>query len=261
MILWMIASALAEPEVAPEAPPVPDLVESFGGGVTMNWTKMSLRVTASAEGRGVNSSQKTVEQQARLSAEPALAAAMMKVQVDAQNTCGDLLEEPSYQGPLQARLARWSVVETRYFSSGRIEIDGELPVREVLIPWTIEHAQASPPVGQKPETTGVVVDARGLGVSPACSPKLLTEKGEVLYDGALWVDTANSRLPVIYVPAPTHADVARAGEHPSLFKAAQTRGVDLVLSEADVRRFREDFGGTRLLGEGTVVLVVDAENL
>jgi len=261
-MIWWMAWALAEPTLEETPPPpVPDVVESLGGGVTINWTTMSLRVSAEAHGRGVDSSQKTVEQQARSLAEPALSAAIGQVQVDAQNTCGDLMEEKAYRLPIQARLARWSVVEARYYSSGKIEIDGELPLREVLIPWTIEHAKAPPPLGEKPDTTGVVVDARGLGVKPAFSPKLLSEKGEVLYDGGLWVDVGHTALPVVYVSSELHPAVSRAGEHPLSLKAASARGVDLVLADGDVRRFQQEFKGTRLLGEGRVILVVDPENL
>ena len=91
-----------------------------------------------------------------------------------------------------------------YLSDGSIEITLEMPlfgpsrtVSSVIVPEQIQAAALKPAPrvqvdsARTPDTsgiiTGLVIDARGLGVRPAMSPKIITRDGREVY-GSAYVD-------------------------------------------------------------------------
>ncbi len=119
---------------------------------------------------------------------------------------------------VQGALRGFRIVDTRYMSSGDVEVDVEIPltgvVFDALLPKEFGGGvlltggqQLCPVCGQQwpdgkpvPATvkliqtggteatdaadaifTGLIVDARGLGVRPAMAPKIINENGEEVY--------------------------------------------------------------------------------
>jgi hypothetical protein len=101
------------------------------------------------------------------------------------------------------------------------------------------------------------VDARGIPANPAFAPQLVTRSGEVLFDGSTWASIAVETSPVVYVDDPAHPAAARAGPSPLFLRAVGQRGCDIEVSDADLPRWRDEVEGTRLIGEGRVVVVLD----
>ena len=158
-------------------------------------------------------------------------------------------------------MGHWRVVETRYFTSGRVELVGELDLTEWLRPYATRVASAPPDApNETMRSTGIVVDARHLDLVPSYAPRLIDSQGRVVYDlAALSKDVASIRMPVLWVSDPADSGVvARVGESPALMVADKVEGEhDLVLTSRDAARIRVLEGGTSLLQSAPVVIVVN----
>lgn len=110
------------------------------------------------------------------------------------------------------------VVDTRYMSTGDVEVDVEVPITGVLMdavlpqsfgggmlqtggqllcptcgqPWPagkpvppgvtlIQTGQGAAPAGVNTTYSGLVIDGRGLGLRPAMAPRVVDEKGDEVY--------------------------------------------------------------------------------
>ncbi|MFT7520403.1 MAG: hypothetical protein ACI9MC_002548 [Kiritimatiellia bacterium] len=251
-VLMLCISLAAEPVGEPA-----DVRVSLSSGASMNWTTMALEARSSKHGSGVAGRQQSSEQMARSALGPSLQTGIVEVMVSEGVHIADLQQDDALGGRLRNRVKLWAVSEARYYASGNVELLGELSVREYLKPWTLTVATRRPEMPVISEYTGVLLDARGLGVSPAFSPRILDEQGGVLYDGTLWTDAALDAVPVVYVGDLAHRAAARAGEHPMVFKVSRASGCDLVLDAADAEVYRRHLSGSVVVGEGRLVVVID----
>lgn len=237
---------------------LPDVVEEVRAGVSVNWTRLVVHADAGARGYGVGNTQQAVEQDVRAALGPAVLQGAREVRLDNRNAIGDLevLDRPVWE-QVRSRFDGWTVVEARYYTSGKVELTAELSLQELLKPWSLQRAVAAPD-GRQPSYTGLLVDARGLPSTPAIAPRLIDADGRVLWDPQLWEAEALQVLPVAYVPDPAHpVATERVGTDPLIVVAERARGADLVLTADDTTRFRTGLRGARILGEGRVVVVVD----
>jgi hypothetical protein len=248
----LMGPALAE---SIEGEPV-DIREELSRDIAINWTRLTVEVTSGARGWGVTATSKALEHTARKKIGPDITWGAHRVQVAADLTVDDLCREPELGDAVQARIERWIVSEARYYTSGRVQLTGELSLQELLKPWALSVARLAPEQEGRRGYTGLVVDARGTGVTPSYAPRILHED-EVLYAGTLWDDVALFQTPVVYVPDPAHPAAARAGDKPLVLQADRAAGTDLVVGSEDFIRFRTGFHDSRVLGDGSVVVVVD----
>jgi len=233
-----------------------DIRQELSREVAINWTRLTVEVTAGARGWGVTATTKALEHNARQKIGPDIVWGARRVQVTADLTVDDLRRDPQLSTAVEARMERWVVSEARYYTSGRVELTAELSLQELLKPWALSVAQLAPDEEGRHGFTGLIVDARGTGATPAYAPRILHDD-EVLYTGAMWDDVALFQTPVVYVPDPAHPAAARAGEKPLVLRAVDAVDTDLVIGDEDFIRFRTGFHESRVLGEGTVVVVVD----
>jgi hypothetical protein len=128
--------------------------------------------------------------------------------------------------------------------------------------------------------TGLVIDARGLGVKPACFPTVLDEKGEVIYGPAL-VDRATVQKDgmVHYVAASREVDLSqlfgerayvvrpvqlappsREGKRPLKIKGLDKAGAlkaNIIVSSEDAQKIKNDAHLSMALKRSRVVVVTD----
>lgn len=251
--LWAMLTLATAQEGEPA-----DVRQPLAAGAVINWTTLVLEVEATGRG-GATESNRAVEELARRDADAGVRQGVPRIQVSFDRTVGDLQRVPEFSGALKARSARWWAAETRYHTSGRVEVDARLSLHELLKPYTLATAKPYE-AGDEPQPrfTGVVVDARGTQAEPAWSPGILSATGEVLYEGVVWEEVAVEVAPVIYVSDPAHPAAARAGDDPIFLRADGAEGARVVLTPEDSQRFRTTLGHARLLGEGKLVIVVDA---
>ncbi len=232
-------------------------------GATIDWTSMRLSIEDQAQPTpGSHTQAQVVEQQARGKLGPRVLEAAGQVRLDADARVRDLIEAQTRLGEhLGQESSSWHVAEARYYTSGRVEITGQLDLGAWLRP--VAYARASddePPQGENSRFTGVVVDARGLDAQGALAPRVLSSTGQVLYAiEHVHKAVSRKRMPVQYVTDPADPlAYERAGDNPLLLRAVQVESeVDLVLSPEDSVRLQTVSRDVHLLTDALVVLVLD----
>lgn len=228
----------------------------------IDWT--SLRLLASAEGvpsSGVLVNLEALEGDARQRLGPRMLAMARRVRVSAELTAADLLDARDLVADrIDDNLMLWEVFEVRYYMSGGVEMEGALPLQAWMRPALVSLAKGKDrTTPATAPTSGLVVDARGLDVSPALSPRLQGPTGDPLYSVAtMTVLAASQRTPVVYVTDP--ADIAaskRAGIQPLFVRARSVNAsTDLVLDAEDAARVAAAAAESPFLLQGNVVVVV-----
>lgn len=169
------------------------------------------------------------------------------------------------------------IVDTRYMSTGDIEVDVEVPLSsfyEILseLPGGLPPAgtqggstpQGYPAPGspQSPVYTGLVVDASGLGARPALAPKIVDETGNEVYGtGYVSRDYAVQVGVVGYEKDLTRArSNERVTGNPLVFKAIGVSGAnktDIVISNQDAQVIRSAAANLNFLQQCKVMIVLD----
>lgn len=239
------------------------VVETLDGG-RIDWT--AGRLLASAEGEHTTGAMRDVEAMegnARHRLGPQMLELAREVRISSELDAGDLLDAGDpVADRLDANLALWEVYETRYFASGKLEMDGALALQPWLRPALTAGAKGKDrPAGSGTGgTSGIVLDARGVkGIKPAVAPRIVDQAGSELYSLAtLTVYAASQRGPVVYVTDPADpAGVRRAGETPLVVTVSGVQGgCDLVLSATEAIQVRQAAEASPFLLNGQVVVVV-----
>jgi len=249
------------------ATPGHSVVQELSGG-RLDWTRAVLTVEAAAVPHAVNGgSLKATEQEARLKLVATVKSLAREIPVDSGRRCIDLMAEGDAAGSaledgLQEGRGHWRVVETRYHSSGRVELVAELSLVEWIRPALVGAGLGLEPTAHPGTSTGVLVDARSLEIQPVFAPRLLAPDGQVLYEvGSLSASRSMSRAPVLWIRDPVAPGLAkRVGGSPLVVVADRVeRGSDLVLSPRDAARMRAIAASADLLSSAPVAVVIDAD--
>jgi hypothetical protein len=205
--------------------------------------------------------------QARLGAERAalldamrnLLAQVKGVQINAEKKMDDAMKDDKIKARVEGLLRGYKVVGKRYFSDGGVEIDLEVPVAlltEVFDPEPIQMLAGLKVEGEK-TNTGLVIDARGLKVTPALAPRLVDDAGKALYSvDSLSADARKVSGVASYVQSLDEAKKSlKAGDKPLVLKATKANGSDLQLDSADALKLLATNAG--FLAEGRVVIVTN----
>lgn len=172
----------------------------------------------------------------------------------AQTVGGAMSADPGVRGAVEGTVRGFRETAKRYFSDGGVELDVEVSldaVGEAVLP---RAAAAPAPAGP----TALVVDAAGLKVAPALSPRLLDEAGKELYGAAALGEAARKGAGVAaYARSLDSAKrdlAARLGDKPLVVKAVKAQGSDLVLGAEAAQALA---GRPAFLAEGRVVILTD----
>jgi hypothetical protein len=159
----------------------------------------------------------------------------------------------------------------KYFSDGSIQVRLEASLRQVIPPEVYLGPQevSAPSAPSAPSNvsggsvyTGLIVDGRGTGVTPAMSPKVYDPEGKEVYGSAFVSrEFAIAQGIVGYVKS---VDQARASDrvkgNPALVKAVSAKGpskADLVLSKEDAETLRTLSQQQTFMREARVMIVLD----
>lgn len=158
-----------------------------------------------------------------------------------------------------------------YMSDGSVEISVTIPIDGVLMDAVLPPSVgATPSVTSMPSVsaaktvfTGLIIDAKGTGITPAIAPKVLDENDKEVYGSAY----VTRDWAIKYGMAGYAKSVAKAvelkdriGETPGMVKALRTVGpnkTDIVISKKDADSIRSASENLKFLSECRVIIVVD----
>jgi hypothetical protein len=219
-----------------------------GNGV--DWQRQVLRVT----GDGPPDVKASNPSQARLGAERSakedafadLLAQARGVHVRADRTVGDEMAREETRRQVEDVLRGYKVVGKRYYSDSGVQLEVEVPLgalTAVLVPPAAtgapaaetKPAETAKPAETKKDTkakhTGLVVDARKLGMTPVLAPRLLDASGQPLYGVASLSAEARKTTGVagFFKSLEEARKSALVGAKPLVLEAAKREGSDLQL--------------------------------
>lgn len=228
----------------------------------VNWEGQVLKATGAGapDMRAANAAQARLgaEMAAKLDAFRNLLSQAKGVNVSAGQTVGDAMARDEVRARVEGVIRGYRITDKRYFSDQGIEIDVEVPLAAISSALYMPEGPAPAlKTDGEPANTGLVVDARGLQVTPALAPRLLDPEGKPLYTPANLSDEARKQhAPASYVAS---ADSAKksglVGDKPLVVKAVKASGSDLVLDAESARQLSS--GNNAYLAEGRVAIVTD----
>jgi len=162
-----------------------------------------------------------------------------------------------------------TIMDKKYMSDGSVEVTVGMKLTGALADALLPKGTTPPvpPVGATSTApgqiyTGLIVDARGLGVRPAMAPKILNDNGKEVY-GSVWInrDWAVREGMVGYLKDPAAAQTnPRVADKPLMVKAVKAAGdarVDVVISNADAATIQGASQNLSMFEKCRVIILVD----
>ncbi len=193
-----------------------------------------------------------------------LLEAIKGIYIDSQTTIDNFVVNNDV---IRSRVERFvkgaRVVERHWLSDGAVEVIVEMPLQgefiDVLLSSTGDSSLMQ--VSGNIVYTGLLVDARGLDIFPAMSPKIIDEEGREVY-GSAYVsrDFALEFGIVGYAENLASArENDRVSDNPAVVKAVKAIGVrnsDVVIRQEDADALRSAAKNLNFLEKCRVIIVV-----
>ena len=256
---------------------VKDVIDPVGSTGKVDWTTGVI----TAVGIGAPPAQPANAAQARAMAERAaqvvayrnLLEAVKGVRVDSTTTVENfIVTSDVIKTQVNGIIQGATIMDKKYMSDGAVEVTVGMKLTgalaEMLLPKTAPAAPGAPAATPTPGVaagqlyTGLIVDARGLGVRPAMAPKILNEDGKEVY-GSAYInrDWAVREGMVGYLKDPAAAQAnPRVTDKPLMVKALKVSGegrVDTVISNADAAALQSASQNLSMLEKCRVIILVD----
>lgn len=241
-----------------------EVAEAIPGHGKINWTDKTITVTGSGapslKAANVAVARLGAERAAKLDAFRNILEAVKGVKVSGNDTAGSLMaSSPQTKSKVEGVIRNFKVLDTKYYSDGGVDLVVSVPLSGVTDALVADAGTKVQTVAAAGSTTGIIINAKGLQVTPALAPRLLTEKGGEVYSAAMVSRDAIAKHGVTgYTKSLDDARKdGRVTGSPLVVKAVKlpSKGsADLVLAEADAAKIRK-MGG--LLGAGKVIIVTD----
>ncbi|MFH1983285.1 MAG: hypothetical protein ABIL58_15685 [Pseudomonadota bacterium] len=253
-----------------------DYVQQIGEG-SVNWTKGTIQ----SKGIGAPPQQFYGKPNARPMALRAARVVALRniletvngVRIDSETVVKDFaVSSDVVSSRVQGFVRGARQVSEEYMSDGTVEVIMEInmygELTDTMLPQTVMAPAPPPPAASPgPSTsnviyTGLVVDARGLGVRPAMAPKVLDENGQEVY-GSAFV----SREYAVQQGMSGYAkelggakENERVTNNPLVVKALRVEGpgkCDLIIGNMDASMLRGAADTLSFLQKCRVMIVVD----
>ncbi len=272
MAVLMLAAGSAQAQMAGT---ITDVVNPVGSTGKVDWTTNVI----TAVGIGAPPAQPANAAQARAMAERAaqvvayrnLLEAVKGVRVDSTTTVENfMVASDVIKTEVSGFIQGATIMDKKYMSDGSVEVTVGMKLTGALADALLPKGQGTPPAVTPPPAgtatgqvyTGLIVDARGLGVRPAMAPKILNEDGKEVY-GSAWInrDWAVREGMVGYLKDPAAAQInPRVTDKPLMVKALKVSGdgrVDMVISNADAATLQSATQNLNMLEKCRVIVLVD----
>ncbi|MGL1935819.1 MAG: hypothetical protein OCD01_12395 [Fibrobacterales bacterium] len=203
------------------------------------------------------------------------------IHINAETTVENfMVKSDVIQSQVEGYIRSFNMGDPKYMSDKSIEVTVEVPLSAELLkkvlPQTVAQPTATVPVAEPTEIvasdvkplpneqfTGLIIDARGLGVIPSLGPKLFDESGTEIYGSAHVSRAFAVKWGMAgYAKTPEQAKemVDRLGKNPGIIKAKKGTGAsrcDLVLKNKDAESIVAAAESMKFLADCRVVILVD----
>ncbi|MBC8276777.1 MAG: hypothetical protein H8E46_00975 [FCB group bacterium] len=183
---------------------------------------------------------------------------------------GGLLTGDVIQSRVEGLVRNFTPTDTSYWDDGTIEITLQFDMAgqflDATMPKNMGSVSAAPrylaPPSQSGVFTGMIVDARGLGIRPALAPKIIDEQGKEVY-GSSYVsrEYAIQQGMVGYAKDPNKAKTNnRVSPNPLFVKGLRADGpnrTDVVISDSDAASIFNMSENMSFLRKCQVMILVD----
>ncbi len=238
-------------------------LSALAQGTGVDWQRQVLRVT----GDGPPDVKASNPSQARLGAERSAKEDAFKdlleqvkgVRLRADRTVGDEMAREEIRLKVEEVLRGYKVVQKRFFSDSGVQLEVEVPLGallSVLVAPEPASKDAQPTKAAEAKHTGLVVDARKLGLVPMLAPRVLDASGQPVYGVETLSEEARRTRGVagFFGSLEQARKSTRVGERPLVLEASRVEGSDVVLGP-DAAKALEGLE-PELLAEGRVALLI-----
>ena len=242
---------------------------------SVNWS----RGVVQAKGIGIpltkmpeNSNDRTVALiDAKLDAFRIISKIIKELRINGTTDVGDYAtQDPAIMSKIENMVKNAKVVKKEYLTDGTVKIEMEVNLRggfaQLVLPKDIKPLDSIALVtmnkASSPVFTGLVVDAKGLGVRPVMVPRIIDENNQEVY-GSAFV----SREYAVQQGMSGYArnlkevlDNQRVADHPLVVKGLKTLGPgrsEIVISNADASKLRSTSESLYFMKKCRVIIVVD----
>lgn len=195
-----------------------------------------------------------------------------KVQITSSTNAGqEMKRDETIRSSVRNYINSFKESTPRYTLNKSVEITLEIPLDrqlgDLLYPKEVTEAPRISKVAaqrnRSTPSTGVVIDARGLNITPALAPRIFDESGRELYGPAFSSRKFAIQWGLVGYStdlAAAEQSVERVGDSPTTLKALRSTGLtktDIVISSEDARLFETVVQSPHILSEGHLIFVID----
>lgn len=265
----LLAAGLALPAWAGDKDPAAaadeSVVQKIGHG-EINWSKKTVTATGSGAANlkdgPVAVARLNAERAAKLDALRNVIETIQGIQVTASRSAGDMMSNGEIRSRIQGMAQGFKVVDTKYYSDGSVDVVVQMPIDENLTNALVEKPKKPKKVATEGAAnwTGLMVNARGLGLTPSMAPRIVDEAGKEVYGTEVVSEKGLKQGGIVgYVKADAQAG-ERVGDKPLVVKGLRLvdkSKTDLVIANGDADKLRDPTQNLSFLADGKVVILVD----
>lgn len=252
-----------------------DIIQNIGEG-HINWTKKIARAKGigapSRSQMGLPSARPLAIRAAKLDAYRNLLEAVKGIRVDATTVITNYsTSDDVIMTKVGGMIKGAKVIKLEYMSDGTVEVTVEMDLNkgfaQLVLPKDIKQVEVVKPivasnVNSEGFFSGLIVDARGLGVRPAMAPKIMDENQKEVYGSAFVSrEFAVQQGMCGYVKDLGAAKANKRVKGNALFvKGIKSLGPgksNVVISNADAAKLRSSSKHLSFLRECRVIIIVD----
>ena len=259
--------APAAPAAATPAAPVDDgsVVQKVGHG-EINWSKKTVTATGSGAANlkdgSVAVARLNAERAAKLDALRNIIETVQGIQVSGSRNAADLMSNGEIKSRISGMANGFKVVDTKYYSDGSVDVVVQMPIDENLTLTLIERPKKPRKVSTEGTAafSGLLVNAKGLGITPSMAPRILDEAGREVYGTDVVAEKGLQQGGIASYVKADEQGAQRVGDKPLVVKAlrlADKSRTDVVISNADADKLRDPSANLSFLADGKVVIVVE----
>jgi hypothetical protein len=250
--------------------------QSMGSSGKVDWSVGVLTAvgigTPPAQSANVAQARSMAERTAQVVAYRNLHEAVKVVRVDSTTTVANyIVTSDVIRKEVSGIIQGGTIMDKKYMTDGSVEVTVGMKLTGALAEVLLPKTPPTPPPGltitpasaaQGQLYTGLIVDARGLGIKPAMAPKILNEDGKEVYGSArVSRDFAVREGMVGYLKDPVQAQMnPRVADKPLMVKAikvAGDAGVDMIITNADAAMLLNASENLNILQKCRVIVLVD----